>query len=138
MLVAGAAVALGLTGAAEAPRPAVLDAIEPGQWLLRAVDGAAPTRTLCVADPALLLQPRHPGVSCTRYIIDNGATSGTVHYSCPGGSDYGDTRIRVESRTIVHIESQGIAGNAPFALSVEARRMGACPGTPPRPRRGGR
>lgn len=102
-----------------------LGAIEPGQWELRAPGARAAERSLCVADPAVLLQLRHPGAACSRFVIDNQPQSTTVHYTCPGAG-HGRTTIRVETSQLVQIDSQGIADNAPFAMSYEGRRTGAC------------
>jgi hypothetical protein len=49
----------------------------------------------------------------------------TVHYSCPG-SGWGRTTVRVETPRLARVETQGIAGKAPFAFTAEARRVGAC------------
>lgn len=131
------AAAAGLAGAAEAPRPNVLARIQPGQWVLRGLDGSTPTRTICLTDPTVLLQLNHPELACSRIVLEDGATSGKVHYSCPGHG-HGDTMIRVETPTLIDIVSQGIVDNAPFNMSIEGRRVGECAGrvrTAPRPER---
>lgn len=124
-LAALLAAAAGLAGAAEAPRPRVLERIQPGQWVLRGLDGSTPTRSICLTDPAVLLQLNHPEIACTRIVLEDGATSGKVHYSC-AGRGHGDTMIRVETSTLIDIVSQGIVDNAPFNMSIEGRRVGAC------------
>lgn len=125
LLLAGALLGAGLAGAANAPGPAVLTRIQPGQWTLRTVDGSAPTRSMCVSDPSTLVQLRHPNTACTRFVLDDGASAGTIHYTCPGHG-HGQTTIRVETSALIHIDSQGISDNAPFNMSIEARRLGAC------------
>jgi len=124
--VAGSAVLAAAT--APAPAPRVLARIQPGQWTLRGLD-AAP-RSMCIADPAMLLQLRHPGPGCSRTVLEDGPSQGQVHYSCPGHG-YGDTVVRVETPSLIHVDSQGVADNAPFNMSVEARRTGACSGRAP-------
>lgn len=121
---------LGATIAHAAPRaamtPAALGPIEPGLWEMVA-DGE-PTRAICVADPVALTQIRHGAAACTRLVIADEGTSAVVHYSCPGAG-WGRTSLRVESPRAVRIDTQGIAGSAPFAFAGEARRTGACGGT---------
>jgi hypothetical protein len=110
-----------------APTLEALTVIEAGQWQLRADDGSD-SRSICVADPRILLQVRHRQATCSRFIIANEAKSATIHYTCPGAG-HGRTTLRVETPRLVQIESQGIADNAPFAVHMEARRTGSC--TPP-------
>ncbi len=107
-----------------APTLAALSGLEPGQWQLRASDGSA-SRSICVSDPRSLLQIQHSQAVCSRFIIANDPKSATVHYTCPG-LGHGRTTLRVETPRLVQIDSQGIADNAPFAVHVEGRRMGAC------------
>ena len=110
---------------AQAPRFVALDTMQQGMWQLREAGGAA--RAMCVRDPASLFQLRSRGAQCSRFVIENGATSATVHYTCPG-SGHGRTTISVETPRLVHIESEGIDGGAPFSLDIEARRTGRLPG----------
>lgn len=122
-------VALGSAGAgfsqpAQAPVLPALSLVQPGQWALKARD-AAENRSICVADPRALLQVRHNGFSCNRFVIASNAKDATVHYSCPGAG-YGRTTLRVETPRLVQIESQGIADQEPFAVTFEARRVGEC------------
>lgn len=122
------AVALGgaaVIAASAPPRPAVLARIQPGLWNLRTVDSPAPVRALCVADPSVLIQLRHPNTACTRFVLDDSASTGTVHYTCPGAG-HGQTTIRLETSALIHIDSQGISENAPFNMQIEARRVGPC------------
>jgi hypothetical protein len=112
-------------GQANAPALQALRGVERGQWELRERGAAGATKKVCVADPISLIQVRHGATACSRFVIDNQAKRATVHYTCPGAG-HGRTTIRVESPTLIHIESQGIASNAPFNLSYEARRTGAC------------
>jgi hypothetical protein len=121
-VLAGAAIAVAATNAP--PRPRVLARIEPGQWVLRDSDGG-PSRSLCVADPSTLIQLAHPAGACSRVTLSDAPARGQVHYTCPGHG-HGDTTIRVETPSLIHIDSQGIADNAPFNMSIEARRTGEC------------
>jgi hypothetical protein len=107
-----------------APTLVALSGLESGQWQLRAAE-ASETRSICVADPSVMLQPRHSGSSCSKTVITNDAKLTTVHYSCPGAG-YGRTTLRVETSRLVQIDSQGIADNAPFLIHYEARRTGSC------------
>lgn len=125
-LVAGSAAAPAL-----APQLAGLAPIEPGEWQLReagALAGAAP-RSLCVGDPAMLLQLGHPGEHCARLVIADAADGTTVHYTCPR-SGHGHTVVSVENPRLIHVKTEGIARGAPFDYDYEGRRVGAC--APPR------
>ncbi len=113
---------------AAAPASVPLEAIallQPGQWQLRAQRLGAESRALCLADTRALLQIRHAGASCSRFVISSTPREATVHYTCPGAG-HGRTTIRVETPRLVQIESQGIAENAPFAITYEGRRIGDC------------
>jgi len=130
----GAAYALCLlSGAAYADVAAApltaLAALRPGEWQLREIGAPAATaRALCVPNTNALLQLRHAGASCTRLVIKNGKDDATVQYSCPHAG-WGRTSIHVETADLVRIDTQGIANNAPFEVSIEGRRLGECAGT---------
>jgi hypothetical protein len=109
-----------------APRLTALAKLEPGQWMLRTRGHASETRSICVTDAAILLQPRHGGAACSRFVIANDDRAATVHYTCPGAG-HGRTTLRVENPRLIQIESQGIAEKEPFAFDMEGRRTGACP-----------
>lgn len=104
---------------------AALSALQPGQWVLKARDGSGAIKTLCLGDPRILLQMRHPGVRCSQYVVENDAQRVVVHYSCPGAGN-GRTVVRLETPRLVQIDSQGIAGNTPFDVVYEGRRIGDC------------
>jgi hypothetical protein len=126
MSVAGIAAA-----ATAAPVTMPLSAVsllQPGLWQLR-IEGE-PDRTLCLADPHALMQLQHGTTACSRLVIANQKASATVHYSCPGAG-WGRTTLRVDTPRVARIETQGIANNAPFAFTAEARRIGACDGIIP-------
>ncbi len=120
--------ALALAGATEAPRLTALAGLETGQWALRAAQPGAQPRLLCIGDPRVFLQIQHEGALCSRFVIANEPTITTVQYTCPGAG-HGRTTVRVETPRLIHIDSQGIAANAPFNWSLEGRRVGACPAT---------
>lgn len=111
--------------AANAPPLKALALIEQGQWDFRSRAQPSESRSLCVTDPMILLQLRHSGASCTRFVIANDAQITTVQYSCTGAGN-GRTTLRVETPRLVQIESQGIANREPFAIEFEGRRTGAC------------
>ena len=123
--VAVSVAALGVSGiAAGAARIAALADVDPGEWQLKEIGGTA-TRTVCLADPAQLLQIEHATASCTRSVLDAGPTSVTVSYTCAGGGK-GRTTLTVRTSQSLKIETQGMAGGAPFAFDYDARRIGAC------------
>lgn len=104
-----------------------LSALEPGLWQLRAP--GEPTRNLCLGDPFALMQLRHAGAACSRLVIEDEKSVATIHYSCPGAG-WGRTTLRVATPRSARIETQGIAGNAPFDVSLDARRTGDCGSRP--------
>lgn len=120
MLTAG-----GLLAAATPGGPLAFARIKPGGWQLRSLDASAPPRRICLTDPSELVQLRHPGAACSRFVLDNEASSTTVHYTCTGAG-YGRTTIKVETSELIRIESQGLAHQAPFQVALEGRRTGDC------------
>jgi hypothetical protein len=115
----------GLSQPAQAPALPAVSMLQPGQWALRSREDPTENRSICVADPRMLLQVRHSGANCNRFVIESHPKDATVHYTCPGHG-HGRTTIRVESSRLVHIESQGIANREPFAVLLEGRRTGDC------------
>ncbi len=99
--------------------------LQSGRWELRSRTEASMNRAFCMTDPGILLQLRHSTARCSRFVVSSDARNATVTYSCPLGGN-GRTVIKVETPRLVQIETQGIADNAPFAFSVEARRVGDC------------
>ena len=126
--VAGA-LFLVLTGGASVPQRdplplLALKGIEPGQWQLKEADGGG-TRSLCLGNPATLLQIRHGSAQCSHFVVENSKQVATIHYTCPGHG-YGRTTISVETPRLVRVDTQGVADGAPFADVMEGRRTGAC------------
>lgn len=119
-----AGLAAGISAAAQSPSLAMLDRLEPGQWQIRFRDGS-PAKQICVRTGRELIQLRHLGSKCSRYVIEDGRDEVTVQYTCRG-SNYGRTSIRRETGSLAQIESQGIAGGLPFQFTAEARRTGNC------------
>jgi hypothetical protein len=117
-----------LVGAAETPQLSALSTLEGGQWVLRSTSAGVPPKTFCLGDARLLLQIQHPSAACSRFVIANDAKATTVHYTCPGAG-HGRTTVSVETPRLIHVDSQGIANNAPFNWSLEGRRVGLCPAT---------
>ena len=112
---------------AKAPALAVINAIEPGQWELREIGVTTPAKVMCVADPDMLIQLRHAGVACTRYVIDNQPQTVTVNYSCVSAGS-GRTTIMLDTPRQFRLQTQGIAQNAPFDADYSGRRLGDCAG----------
>lgn len=125
MLVIGAASGVAAAAHGAAPQPlSAVGTLQPGLWQLQA-EGEAP-RKICVGDTSALVQIRHAGTPCSRLVIADQRSSATVHYSCPGAG-WGRTTLKVVTPRSATIDTQGIAGNAPFAFTADARRMGDCP-----------
>lgn len=114
-------------GAANAPAPVALAALEPGQWELRGRGEGAETQKLCVTDLRQLLQVRHGKALCPSFTVSDSAHAVSVTYDCAGAGN-GRTDLRVETSRLVQIRTQGVAGGAPFAIAAEGRRVGACAG----------
>ncbi|HWV13134.1 MAG TPA: DUF3617 family protein [Sphingobium sp.] len=122
MLVA----ALPLTSQALSKTP--LRGLEPGEWELRERPEAGAkgdVRRICLTDIRQLVQLRHGHSSCKRLTVDEAAKRLVVSYEC-GSAGTGRTDLRIETARLVQIQSQGIAGGAPFSFSMEGRRVGAC------------
>ena len=101
--------------------------LEPGLWQLRVLDTSEQPRSICVADPGMLMQVQHRNSPCARVVLSNDVKGATVHYTCPANG-FGRTSVRVETPRLAKIDTQGIMGNAPFAYRAEARKVGACSG----------
>lgn len=117
-LIATASVAAG------AVQLAALANVTPGEWELKEIGGTQ-RKAICVADPVQLLQIQHGAANCTRNVLDSDAKAVTVHYTCNGGGN-GRTTLTVRSPQAFKLETQGMAGGAPFAVDYEAKRLGDC------------
>jgi len=105
-----------------------LGRLEPGAWELRERGAGGAVQRMCIGDPQQLLQPRHPGQMCRRFVLEDQADHVSVTYDC-AQSGRGRTALRVETARLVQIDSQGVSGGAPFAMMIEGRRVGACGAT---------
>jgi hypothetical protein len=115
-----------LAMAADTPPLAALAQLQPGRWTLSSHDPDFATRSVCIGDPKVLIQIRHPLPTCNRFVVTNDPRRTVVSYRCTGAGN-GLTTIRVETPRLAQIETQGIASGAPFDLAIEARRTGECP-----------
>ncbi len=125
--IAALAAAVVLGGAplvAQAPELAMLDNLTKGGWNLRIRDNGS-QRQICLRTGRELIQLRHRESGCNRFVVRDTADEVVVQYTCRGNG-YGRTSIRRESNSLVQIQSQGIEGGTPFALSAEARHTGSC------------
>ncbi len=125
-LLMSAVVAMSSHSQAQAPQVyAALQSLQTGLWEFRSRNEPALNRSICLSDASAMLQLRHFGQNCQRFIISNTNAQTTVQYSCTK-ADHGQTSVRVETPRLVQLESQGVAGRAPFAFSMEGRRIGQC------------
>lgn len=122
---AAAFLAFSVSAPAQAPDLALLNGLQKGEWTLKTRGSADAGKKVCLGDPGILLQIQHSGTTCSRYVIQDTASSVRVSYKC-GSSDHGVTTIKRESSGLVQIQSQGIKGNAPFSFNFEGRRTGTC------------
>jgi hypothetical protein len=112
------------SAAMQAASPPLLLQLEPGQWEMRGPNNAL-IGSVCLGDPARLLQPEHGTTPCPRTVLSSEPRSLTIRYTCQG-TGFGRTTILVETPRLAQVDSQGIHNGAPFALHAEARRTGAC------------
>ncbi len=105
------------------PEVKAFSKLERGRWQLRGSDSEP--RSICLGDPAILVQLEHEGVRCEHEILANEAGGATVQYSCPSRG-YGHTSIRIETPRLARIDTQGLADGRPFSYRVEARKVGTC------------
>lgn len=124
-LLMATAIAAAEPGAANAPAPVALRALEPGEWELRGRGDDAETRKLCVTDLRQLLQVRHGRALCHSFTVADSPSAVSVTYDCAAAGT-GRTDLRIETARLVQIRSQGVADGAPFAFAAEGRRLGAC------------
>lgn len=131
MRIAGTAAAAMLALAALAmgagPSLAMLERIDAGQWEVRYREAGAPPQRMCMSSGQALIQLRHPGAACERFVVEDGSNEVVVQYTCRGRG-YGRTHIRRETSRLVQIDSRGIANGLPFEFNAEARRTGNCGG----------
>ncbi|MBB5687036.1 hypothetical protein [Sphingobium boeckii] len=120
-----AAVSLPASSQPAPPPLAALKSIEHGLWELQEKGSKAAPQRLCVRDPMMLMQVRHGASVCSRFVVENAQTRGTVYYTCPGAG-HGQTSIRVESPRLFQLDSQGIIDKSPFNASYEGRFAGVC------------
>ena len=126
LLLAGVLVAAAAAEAQQRKRLAVFAQLQPGLWELRELaNPAARRRSLCLADPQVLMRVEHRGLPCTSVVLEDGRESATAHYTCPAGG-YGRTTVRFISSRLVTLDTQGIRGNRPFAYRADARRLRGC------------
>ncbi|MED5543723.1 MAG: hypothetical protein VYD90_00580 [Pseudomonadota bacterium] len=113
--------ALGESGAL-----AMLDRLDPGNWMLRMRGSGGSEERMCIASGRDLVQLRHSGLDCEQVVVLDRPSEVTVQYTCPG-IGYGRTTIRRETDGLIQIDSQGIRNGLPFAFAAEGRRLGTCP-----------
>jgi hypothetical protein len=125
VVAAIASTAVPVTGQDPVRAPMALTSLQLGQWEIRSRTDPTVNRSVCLGDPRALIQLRHTGATCKKYVISNDPRATTVHYSCPAGG-HGQTTIRVETPRLIQLESQGVANRAPFSFTAEGRRIGNC------------
>jgi hypothetical protein len=93
-------------------------------WEVRLREGGRSER-VCLEHGRRLVQLRHPNLTCRQFVVEDEAAAVTVHYTCPGQGS-GRTHLRFETPRLVQIETTGLAGQLPFDIAGEARRIGDC------------
>lgn len=128
LLVTGAGAAALLVALAAAGTPKALTTTMPGQWEISGQPLSPKPVTMCVADLASLAQLEHRRSRCTRVVIRDTPSLAEIHYTCAGGG-FGRSTMKLITPRSLRIETQGIAGSAPFNYVFQARRIGDCPQT---------
>lgn len=123
--IAGGANMVAAVGPAKAPPVTVVAQFPVGQWQLREVSSTEPPKAMCIADADILIQLKHPGAQCSRFVIEDSVRTATIHYTCPGAGN-GRTTIKLESRKAFHLDTQGVADGSPFDTAYNATRLGDC------------
>ena len=90
----------------------MLGSLAKGEWTITYRDGTPP-RKVCLRSGMELIQLRHSGSSCSRYVVEDGSSRVTVQYTCQNNG-YGRTNVRRETGSLVQIQSQGIKSGQPF------------------------
>jgi hypothetical protein len=125
-LMLGTLVMIGTAGSAQQASSSALARLQPGRWQVRDLDApTAPPRSICVADPQVLLQLEHRGASCSQIVVGKDSRSLTVHYTC-AAEGFGQTTVKIVSPSAARVETQGIAHGRPFNYRADARRAGSC------------
>jgi hypothetical protein len=119
--------AFAAAGLASAISPALFGKSQPGLWELSGIAGTKTPARLCVADLAQLAQVEHRGRGCKQKAIRETASSVTFTYEC-APNEFGRSQIDYVTSKNFRIVSQGISGGLPFSHTVQARRVGDCPG----------
>ncbi|MDP3676236.1 MAG: hypothetical protein Q8R44_14275 [Novosphingobium sp.] len=122
--LAALACVIGGAVAAQGVQLAMLDRLAPGLWEVRMREGGQADR-ICLDNGRRLIQLRHPNLTCRQFVIEDGPSAVTVHYTCPGQGS-GRTHLRFETPRLVQIESSGLSARLPFDFAAEARRVGDC------------
>jgi len=117
---AAPALALAYSGPGEA-----LAKLERGRWLVRSAARGGVEHSICLGDPALLLQVEHGGAGCAHEWVRSEASGGAVQYTCPGHG-FGRTDLRIETPRVATIDTQGLVDGRPFAYRATARKVSTC------------
>jgi hypothetical protein len=118
--------ALRAVAAAPPAQPKALAAASPGLWEITGQPLVARPQRICIRDLASLAQLEHRRAHCTRVVIRDLPGRADIHYTCSGGG-FGQSRIELITPRSFRVETQGIAGSAPFNYVFQARRIGDCP-----------
>lgn len=124
MAAIGALIATFAPATAQAPGLGALDNAKKGLWEVRFRDGSAKER-ICVRSGRELIQLKHRGHACGRQSVETEGSEVTVQYACRG-EGYGRTNLRVETSSLIQIDSHGVADELPFHYTAEARHVGSC------------
>jgi hypothetical protein len=102
-----------------------LSKLERGRWLVHSAARGGIERSVCLGEPALLLQVEHGAAGCAHEWVRSEAAGGAVQYTCPGRG-FGRTELRIETSKVATIDTQGLVDGRPFAYRATARKVSEC------------
>ena len=96
-----------------------------GLWELSGIPGTKVPIKMCVADPVELAFVEHHGASCTHLVLSDSDDMIRLSFRC-SGRGFGQASIKTITPRSLRVDVQGIAGNAPYAYVMQARRIDDC------------
>ena len=125
--------AVGAPVALAAAQPSVLSQVAGGIWEISGVPGSRAPVRLCLANALTLARYEHRNNRCSQSVLNDGASSAVINYSC-GGAGFGHSQVDLITPRSLRISTQGISQQLPFNYVLQARRIGDCVKTASTPR----
>lgn len=125
LVAAGALLWGGAVLAQSLPALEVLKGFAPGAWTVVPVGGGGSSRSLCLADPGMMLTGGREAGRCRFVVHDDGPDKAAVTWRC-GPVLSGRTDLVRATGELFTVRVQGLEGGRPFAAREEWRRTGSC------------